>query len=111
MNYWSFSAYVKHRVKEATNAISNFESSLTKHAREKGCQGVICGHIHTPIIIQQNGVTYYNTGDWVENCSALVEYKDGTLEILRRPTSLEQQYLTRLEAAPMELGLATGAQG
>jgi predicted phosphodiesterase len=51
---------------------------------------VICGHIHTPTITKWDGITYCNTGDWVENCSALVEYQDGKMEILRfSPSELE----------------------
>ena len=46
---------------------------------------MICGHIHTPKIRNLNGVVYYNTGDWVESCTALVEYSDGSLELLYRP--------------------------
>lgn len=29
-----------------------------------------------------DGVLYYNDGDWVESCTALVEYRNGALEIL-----------------------------
>ena len=98
--YWSVSAYVKHRVKTATNAISAFEASVRRHALEKGCNGIVCGHIHTPLILEQDGITYYNTGDWVENCSALIEYQDGTLRIVRRPTSLEHEYASRQREVP-----------
>jgi UDP-2,3-diacylglucosamine pyrophosphatase LpxH len=83
--YWSLSKAIKRKVKEATCYIGNFEELLTRRASERGCDGVVCGHIHTPKIIDVNGVMYYNTGDWVESCTALVEYTDGTLELLHRP--------------------------
>ena len=83
--YWSLSQAIKQRVKQATCYIGNFEGVVTRHAVQRGCAGVICGHIHTPKIIERGGVTYYNTGDWVESCTALVEYGDGTFELLYRP--------------------------
>jgi hypothetical protein len=43
----------------------------------------LCGHIHTAAVREIDGVTYYNTGDWVESCTAIVETYDGTLELLR----------------------------
>jgi len=85
MDYWSLSAAVKRRVKQATNFISNFETLITQHAADRDCTGVVCGHIHTPRISRRGGIDYYNTGDWVESCTALVEYYDGTLELLHRP--------------------------
>ena len=44
--------------------------------------GVVCGHIHTAEQRDFGGVTYYNDGDWVEGCTALVEHFDGRMEIL-----------------------------
>jgi UDP-2,3-diacylglucosamine pyrophosphatase LpxH len=83
--YWSLSQAIKRRVKQATCFIDNFEVVVTRHAAQRGCAGVVCGHIHTPKILDLNGVTYYNTGDWVESCTALVEYSDGSFELLYRP--------------------------
>jgi UDP-2,3-diacylglucosamine pyrophosphatase LpxH len=85
MEYWSLSAAVKRRVKQATNFISNFETLITQHAADRHCEGVVCGHIHTPRISSRDGIGYYNTGDWVESCTALVEHVDGTMELLHRP--------------------------
>jgi UDP-2,3-diacylglucosamine pyrophosphatase LpxH len=80
---YAFSSGVKRRVKFLVSHISDFEDQLVRQARELSCQGVICGHIHAPRIVELDGVTYCNTGDWVENCSALVEYEDGSLELVR----------------------------
>ena len=48
----------------------------------RGVDGVVCGHIHTAEIREIGGVEYYNDGDWVEGCTALVEHHDGRMELL-----------------------------
>jgi len=80
---WPLSAGVKARVKRIVSFLSGFEERLTEHARQKRCQGVICGHIHTPVITARGEITYGNSGDWVENCSALLEFDDGELRLVR----------------------------
>ncbi|MGL4728027.1 MAG: UDP-2,3-diacylglucosamine diphosphatase [Bosea sp. (in: a-proteobacteria)] len=82
--YWSLSAWAKLKVKNAVNVISKFEDQLIAEARKRGADGVICGHIHHATQRDLDGVTYVNTGDWVESCTAVVEHFDGRLEILRR---------------------------
>jgi UDP-2,3-diacylglucosamine pyrophosphatase LpxH len=86
--YWSFSAWAKLKVKNAVSFIGAFETALADEARRRGADGVICGHIHHPIIRDLDGVTYVNTGDFVESCSCVVEHSDGRLEVLRWPTIL-----------------------
>jgi UDP-2,3-diacylglucosamine pyrophosphatase LpxH len=81
--YWSLSAYLKQRVKNAVEYIGRFERAVAKAAARRGVDGVICGHIHHAEIRDIDGVTYCNDGDWVESCTALVEHADGRLEILR----------------------------
>jgi UDP-2,3-diacylglucosamine pyrophosphatase LpxH len=80
--YWSLSAYVKGRVKRAVRFITAFETAVARECRRRGLHGVVCGHIHHAGIREIQGVTYCNTGDWVESCTALVEHLDGTLELL-----------------------------
>jgi UDP-2,3-diacylglucosamine pyrophosphatase LpxH len=82
-NYWSFSAWAKLKVKNAVNFIGSFERELAAEARRRGADGVICGHIHHAAIRDIEGVTYVNTGDFVESCTLVVEHLDGRLEILR----------------------------
>ncbi len=79
--YWSFSAWAKLKVKNAVNFIGAFERELAAEARRRGADGVICGHIHHPVIHDINGITYVNTGDFVESCSFVVEHDDGRLEV------------------------------
>ncbi len=80
--YWSLSAHIKKKVKNAVAFISRFEEAVAHAAHERGVDGVVCGHIHSAEIRQFGGVTYYNDGDWVESCTALVEHANGHLEIL-----------------------------
>ncbi len=80
--YWSLSKYLKHRVKNAVQFITNYESVMARMARERGADGIICGHIHHAEIRDIDGITYLNDGDWVESCTALVEHFDGHWEIL-----------------------------
>jgi len=80
--YWSLSAHLKKKVKNAVQFISSFEEVVAHAAAERGADGVICGHIHSAEIRQIGRVTYYNDGDWVESCTALVEHADGAMEII-----------------------------
>ena len=80
--YWSLSAYLKLKVKNAVDYINDFEVAVAAEARQRGVDGVVCGHIHKAEIRQIDGILYCNDGDWVESCTALVEHKDGRLEVL-----------------------------
>lgn len=84
--YWSLSAWLKRQVKGAVKAIDRFEVALAGEARRRGCEGVVCGHIHHAEMRDINGVLYINDGDWVESCTALVEHEDGRLELLEWAT-------------------------
>ncbi|MFC4318145.1 UDP-2,3-diacylglucosamine diphosphatase [Rhizobium alvei] len=81
--YWSFSAWAKLQVKRAVNFIGEFQNVVAEEARRHNVDGVICGHIHHAIIADIDGVTYINTGDWVESCTAIVEHFDGHMELVR----------------------------
>ena len=80
--YWSFSAWAKLKVKDAVNFIGAFEATLAEEARRRGCDGVVCGHIHHAAIRDIGGITYVNAGDFVESCTAIAEHRDGRLEVL-----------------------------
>jgi UDP-2,3-diacylglucosamine pyrophosphatase LpxH len=80
--YWSLSAWLKRRVKEAVKAIDRFETAVAQEARQRGFDGVVCGHIHHAEMREVGGVLYLNDGDWVESCTALVEHEDGRLELI-----------------------------
>ena len=80
--YWSLSKMAKHKVKNAVSFISRFEEVVAHEAGMRGVDGVVCGHIHNAEMREIEGIQYYNDGDWVEGCTALVEHSDGRMEIL-----------------------------
>ena len=80
--YFSLSKAIKAKVKKAVNFISDFEEKLGKLAASRGCEGVICGHIHTPADKHIGDFHYLNSGDWVESLSAIVEHHDGRFELI-----------------------------
>ena len=82
LGYWSLSSAVKRNVKNAVSFIGAFEKAIVRYSEKDGVSGVVCGHIHSPVIRKIDGVDYYNCGDWVESCSALVEDFDGEIELL-----------------------------
>lgn len=83
LGYWSLSAYVKNEVKNVVSFIGQFESAVVRYAHDYEVDAVLCGHIHQAAERDIDGVTYYNTGDWVESCTAFVEHMDGTMELLK----------------------------
>lgn len=100
--YWSFSAYAKQRVKKAVAFISAFEEAVARDAARHDVQGVMCGHIHQPAIHRVGDVQYFNTGDWVESCSAIIETFDGAFELIHwRPDADPLVGRLRLSAAPV----------
>lgn len=80
--YWSLSAWLKQKVKNAVKYIDCYEEAVAREARRCSVDGVICGHIHKAEIREIDGITYCNDGDWVESCTALVEHFDGRLDIV-----------------------------
>jgi UDP-2,3-diacylglucosamine pyrophosphatase LpxH len=80
--YWSLAGYAKKRVKRALEFVYGFEESVTRHARQSGVDGVICGHIHVAALRNSGGVTYINCGDWVDSCTAVIEHHDGRMELV-----------------------------
>ncbi|MFM5917814.1 MAG: UDP-2,3-diacylglucosamine diphosphatase, partial [Novosphingobium sp.] len=80
--YWSLSSYLKKRVKNAVAFVGEFEEAVARAAAEREVDGVVCGHIHCAEIRQIGAITYYNDGDWVESCTALVEDASGALRLL-----------------------------
>ncbi|TQV88199.1 UDP-2,3-diacylglucosamine diphosphatase [Aliikangiella coralliicola] len=91
--YWSLSGYLKENVKQAKAAINSYAHAATCEAKRRGCDGVICGHIHHPDIQTINGIQYFNDGDWIENNTALIEDANGKIELIRfqntQPSTIE----------------------
>lgn len=102
----SFSKKIKASVKKAVKWISDFEMTAAELAIEHEFSTVICGHIHQPqfriIKTKKGNIKYLNSGDWVENCTAL-EYTNGewSLNYYVEPVldqevneGVEQQHIT-----------------
>jgi UDP-2,3-diacylglucosamine pyrophosphatase LpxH len=83
LHYWSFSAYMKRKTKGAQGVLVDFNLSAVEYAKSKGCDGVVVGHIHTAEIASYPNGLYYNSGDWVESCTALAEMEDGEMKIIQ----------------------------
>ncbi|MER2519404.1 MAG: UDP-2,3-diacylglucosamine diphosphatase [Bdellovibrionales bacterium] len=81
--YWSLSAWLKHKVKNAVDHIGDYENFIVERAGHHRATGVVCGHIHYADIRQVGSVLYCNDGDWVESCTALVEDFEGKLSLIR----------------------------
>ena len=83
---YSFSKKIKANVKKAVKFVGDFEKTAAELAIEQGYQFVVCGHIHEPKMIHKankNGTTLYlNSGDWVENLTAL-EYNKKRWKLYR----------------------------
>ena len=97
--YWSLSKHAKHKVKDAVAFIGRFEETVAIAARKQGVDGVVCGHIHTADERDFDGITYYNDGDWVESCTALVEHADGRMEILHWAVEVDARSLLSIREA------------
>jgi UDP-2,3-diacylglucosamine pyrophosphatase LpxH len=80
---WSLSAYVKSRAKNVLKFIDDFERAAADYAHARDLDGAVCGHIHSAKVRKIGTMDYFNAGDWVESCSALVEDFDGTIKLIR----------------------------
>jgi len=84
----SFSGKIKASVKKAVSFINSFEETVAQIAVDQGFDTVICGHIHQPadkiFNIDKKQVRYLNSGDWIENLTAL-EYNKGEWSLYSHP--------------------------
>jgi UDP-2,3-diacylglucosamine pyrophosphatase LpxH len=82
-SHFSLAAFVKFKVKNAVQFISDYEESIVNSLKDEHLDGVICGHIHHAEIKEMNGFLYVNTGDFVESCTAIVEEQNGDLTLIK----------------------------
>lgn len=82
-SHFSLAAFVKFKVKNLVQFISDYEESIVSTLRDQNLDGVICGHIHHAEIKEIDGFLYINTGDFVESCTAIVEHANGALELVK----------------------------
>lgn len=103
---YAFCGAIKRRVKRLVKHVSEFEQQLLDDARGADCDGIICGHVHAPRIAKIDEVAYLNTGDWVENCTALVEFEDGSFDLIRYNGDLVDRLDPRPTAEPQQPPIA-----
>lgn len=80
--YFSLSQAIKTKVKQAVKYIDDFEIQLSAMAKYKGCDAIICGHIHQPALKEIDDIYYLNSGDWVESMTALIEQNNGDWDLV-----------------------------
>ena len=78
LNYWSFSSYIKKRVKNVIKFLTEYKKTSMILVKERGCDSILMGHTHSPEIVAGE---YYNTGDFVESCSYIIENLNGNIEL------------------------------
>jgi UDP-2,3-diacylglucosamine pyrophosphatase LpxH len=78
MEYWSLSAYLKTKVKNVVKFLSEYKKMSELMIKDKNCDSIMIGHTHTPDMI---GGKYYNTGDFCESCSYIIEHTNGQIEL------------------------------
>ncbi len=104
----SFSKTIKNSIKKAVAFINDFEDTITEIAIANGYKYVACGHIHDPkiklVTNKQGTTTYLNSGDWIENLTALEYhdkkwsiYKYNSLDFTADDSSVADDYATPLE--------------
>ena len=81
--HWSLADFAKRNVLKAVAYIREFETVALHATAHKNLDGVVCGHIHTAAMKSVDGIEYFNCGDWVDSCTALVEHTDGRMELVR----------------------------
>ena len=86
-------------MKSAVSFIDKYESLLQELAVHKGCDGIICGHIHTPEDKRVGNIHYLNSGDWVESLTAIVEHHDGRMELINFEEFMAQCHVKSIERA------------
>lgn len=82
LQYWSLSKYLKSHVKDAISFINDFKKLAMIQIQDVECDSIMIGHIHTAEISKIEDKTYYNTGDFCESCSYMIEDLEGNV-ILR----------------------------
>jgi UDP-2,3-diacylglucosamine pyrophosphatase LpxH len=99
-SHFSLAAYIKFKVKNIVQFISDYEDSIVNSLKHENVDGVICGHIHHAEIKDIGGFMYINTGDFVESCTAIVEHFNGSIELV---SWIDTQVATDLK--PLEANL------
>lgn len=79
---FSFIRFMKNKIHLIGEFAEKFERAISQATSQRGYDGVICGHIHRAGHHNKYNVDFWNDGDWVENCSTVVEHLDGRMEVM-----------------------------
>lgn len=104
--YFSLSKQVKAKVKSAVSFVDRYEELLQDLTRHRKCDGIICGHIHTPEDKQVGDIHYLNSGDWVESLTAIIEHLDGRMELVKYKDFIAERNRvieSQTDPAPMKI--------
>lgn len=82
-SYWSLSSFARKRTKTASRLVEDYANTMSAECLRHGYDGIVCGHIHHADLRIIDGAHYYNCGDWMESCTALVETQDGIISLVR----------------------------
>ena len=82
---------------QAESAISAYQRAAVLLAKDRGLDGIICSHLHYPLVEQFDDITYCNDGDWVESCTALAEDDIGNLSLINWPVEREKLRKVKFE--------------
>jgi UDP-2,3-diacylglucosamine pyrophosphatase LpxH/glycosyltransferase involved in cell wall biosynthesis len=100
--YFSLSKRVKAKVKSAVSFVDRYEELLQELARHRKCDGIMCGHIHTPEDKKVGDIHYLNSGDWVESLTAIIEHNDGRMELIEYERFMKNLQQSESPAATRE---------
>lgn len=84
----SLTGGIRARAKRVAGSSDDYERATRGGARERGLDAVVCGHVHRPAAIRGE-IDYFNCGDWIDSCSALIEDAAGELRLVRRLAASE----------------------
>ncbi len=108
----SLAKKIKYSVKKAVRYVSDFEEIAAQHAIDQQYDYVVCGHIHQPQMKRYSNekgtVTYLNSGDWVENLTAL-EYHEGKWKMFSYLDTFVPDMKEMILSAPFVEKSATGS--
>ena len=108
--YWSLAGFLKSRISRAQSYVKEYEAEAAYSAKKQGYDGVVCGYIHQAASKRLNDIDYYNSGDWVESCTALVETQSGEIELIHWQDSAANDYDSEAYVLPASLAATITSQ-
>ncbi|BFM13340.1 UDP-2,3-diacylglucosamine diphosphatase [Simiduia litorea] len=97
--YRSLAGFVKQRFHRSQQLLHTYRQLALQHAKDRGFDGIVCGHIHHPELFNEASHSYGNCGDWIESYTLLAEDNTGNLHLLDA-SQLDQTSASTKEALP-----------